>query len=177
MLWLLGGVSKLKGEPADADSERRIAIAGPATSVALAVGFFVLSRYSAPGIPPAWRPRCSAGWAGSTACWPRSTSCPPSPSTAGGSCDRSCGVAMVTSGRPPATAARTGTAFGYGMMAVGTVTFFATGAGLNGFAGHGRLRLGLGLPRRGRRVDRTEELRGLRVRDLCLPTRSPCPPG
>ena len=51
VLWLLGGVSKLKGEPADADSERRIAIAGPATSVALAIGFFVLSRIFGAGHP------------------------------------------------------------------------------------------------------------------------------
>ena len=38
-LWLLGGVSKLRGEAADPASELRIAAAGPATSVVLGVAF------------------------------------------------------------------------------------------------------------------------------------------
>jgi Zn-dependent protease len=38
-LWLLGGVSRLDGEVPSAKAEFRIAVAGPATSAALAVGF------------------------------------------------------------------------------------------------------------------------------------------
>jgi Zn-dependent protease len=38
-LWLLGGVSKLGSEPADAGDEFRVAIAGPATTLALAAAF------------------------------------------------------------------------------------------------------------------------------------------
>ena len=38
-LWLLGGVSKLRGEAADPSSELRIAAAGPATSLGLGLGF------------------------------------------------------------------------------------------------------------------------------------------
>jgi Zn-dependent protease len=41
-LWLLGGVSRLGSETPSASAEFRIAIAGPATSVALAVGFGLL---------------------------------------------------------------------------------------------------------------------------------------
>ena len=38
-LWLLGGVARLSKEPTDARTELMVAAAGPATSVALAVGF------------------------------------------------------------------------------------------------------------------------------------------
>ncbi|QBS45327.1 site-2 protease family protein [Nocardia sp. CS682] len=40
VLWLLGGVSELGAEPKDPRSDLRIALAGPLTSLALAVGFF-----------------------------------------------------------------------------------------------------------------------------------------
>ena len=39
-LWLLGGVARLRGEPQTPGAELRIAAAGPAVSVALAVGLF-----------------------------------------------------------------------------------------------------------------------------------------
>jgi len=42
-LWLLGGVSKLEGEPSSAGAEFRIAIVGPLTSFGLAVVFFALA--------------------------------------------------------------------------------------------------------------------------------------
>ncbi|WP_405182769.1 site-2 protease family protein [Nocardia sp. NBC_01377] len=40
VLWLLGGVSELADEPKDARSDLRIALAGPLTSLLLAIGFF-----------------------------------------------------------------------------------------------------------------------------------------
>jgi Zn-dependent protease len=45
-LWLLGGVSRFRSEPSSADSELRIALAGPATSLGLAVGFGALATAS-----------------------------------------------------------------------------------------------------------------------------------
>jgi len=42
-LWLLGGVARLRREPTDARTELMVAAAGPATSVALAVGFGVVA--------------------------------------------------------------------------------------------------------------------------------------
>jgi Zn-dependent protease len=42
-LWLLGGVSRLDGEMPSPGAELRVAVAGPATSVGLAVGFGVLA--------------------------------------------------------------------------------------------------------------------------------------
>ncbi|MGO9873945.1 MAG: site-2 protease family protein [Acidimicrobiia bacterium] len=42
-LWLLGGVSKLGSESANAGDEFRVAIAGPATTLALAAGFGALA--------------------------------------------------------------------------------------------------------------------------------------
>lgn len=42
-LWLLGGVAQLGGEMPSAGVEIRVAAAGPATSVALGVGFFLLA--------------------------------------------------------------------------------------------------------------------------------------
>jgi Zn-dependent protease/predicted transcriptional regulator len=38
-LWMLGGVAKLEGEPSDPGADFRVAVAGPGTSVVLAVGF------------------------------------------------------------------------------------------------------------------------------------------
>ena len=42
-LWLLGGVARLCKEPTDARTELMVAAAGPATSVALAIGFGVVA--------------------------------------------------------------------------------------------------------------------------------------
>lgn len=41
VLWLFGGVSKFTGDPPSAQAELKIAAAGPATSMGIAVGFFV----------------------------------------------------------------------------------------------------------------------------------------
>jgi Zn-dependent protease/CBS domain-containing protein len=46
-LWALGGVSKLGGDPPDAGSELRIAIVGPATSLALGAVLLVVTSVSA----------------------------------------------------------------------------------------------------------------------------------
>ena len=170
VLWLLGGVSKLKGEPADADSERRIAIAGPATSVALAIGFFVLSRVFGAG-HPASLAAAVFGWLGWINGLLAVFNLLPAFPLDGGRVLRSFLWRRHGDKRQAtATAARTGTAFGYGMMAVGTVTFFAAGAGLDGLW---LAMVGWFLVSASRAEaamsDRTEELRGLRVRDVMTP--------
>ncbi len=48
-LWLLGGVSRFESDPPSADSELRISIAGPLTSLALALSFGLLERLSEAG--------------------------------------------------------------------------------------------------------------------------------
>jgi len=44
VLWLFGGVSRLRTDPATADAELKMAVAGPATSAVIAVAFLGLSR-------------------------------------------------------------------------------------------------------------------------------------
>lgn len=44
VLWLFGGVSQLKADAATADVELRVAAAGPAMSIAIALGFFGVTR-------------------------------------------------------------------------------------------------------------------------------------
>jgi Zn-dependent protease/CBS domain-containing protein len=53
-LWLLGGVSRIEEEPATPSDDLRIALAGPAASIGIAVGGFVIAfsadRLGAPGL-------------------------------------------------------------------------------------------------------------------------------
>ena len=102
-LWLLGGVSKLEGEPSSAGAEFRIAVVGPLTSLGLAGLFFVLAGGAAGLALPdlvvgtlAWLVghQSHAG-----AC---STCCPPTRSTVGGCCGRWCGSATPIAWPPPA---------------------------------------------------------------------------
>ena len=170
VLWLLGGVSKLKGEATDADSERRIAIAGPATSVVLAAGFFVVSRVFGAG-HPASLAAAVFGWLGWVNGLLAVFNLLPAFPLDGGRVLRS--VLWRRHGdkrQATQTAARTGTAFGYGMMAAGTVTFFATGAGLNGLwlAMVGWFLVSASRAEAATSA-RTEAFRGLRVRDVMTP--------
>jgi len=52
-LFIFGGVSQTKSEPDDPWMEFRMALAGPALSIALAVGFWVLARITALAMGPA----------------------------------------------------------------------------------------------------------------------------
>jgi Zn-dependent protease/CBS domain-containing protein len=63
VLWLLGGVSKFRSDATEARDEFHISIAGPATSVGLAAGFFVLSRLAAIGHPASLL-AAGLGWLG-----------------------------------------------------------------------------------------------------------------
>jgi Zn-dependent protease/CBS domain-containing protein len=132
VLWLLGGVSKLKGEAADPDTERNIAVAGPATSVALALAFFVLSRLFGAGHPASLAAGVF-GWLGWINGLLAVFNLLPAFPLDGGRILRS--VLWRHNGdkrRATTTAARTGGAFGYGMIAIGVVGFVASRGGLDG---------------------------------------------
>jgi Zn-dependent protease len=132
VLWLLGGVSKLKGEAADPKTEQRIAIAGPATSVILAVAFFVLSRVFG-AAHPASLAAGVFGWLGWINGLLAVFNLLPAFPLDGGRVLRS--VLWRHHGDKPRatmTAARIGRAFGYAMITIGIVGFFATGLGVNG---------------------------------------------
>ena len=132
VLWLLGGVSKLKGDAADPVSEQRITIAGPATSVALAIGFFILSRVFVDG-HPASLAAAVFGWLALINGLLAVFNLLPAFPLDGGRILRS--VLWSRNGdkqRATATAARIGGAFGYGMIVIGILAFLGTGLGLNG---------------------------------------------
>jgi Zn-dependent protease len=61
-LWLLGGVSKLGSEPRDARDEFRVAIAGPATTLALAAVFGILAVAFDAVVAPGTLLPTVAGW-------------------------------------------------------------------------------------------------------------------
>ncbi len=170
VLWLLGGVSKLKGEAADPTAEQRIAIAGPATSVAMAIGFFVLSRIFGAG-HPASLAAAVFGWLGWINGLLAVFNLLPAFPLDGGRVLRS--VLWRRSGdkrQATITAARTGGVFGYGMMALGIVGFFATGVGLTGLwlALVGWFLLSASRSEAAASVT-ADKLRGLRVGDVMTP--------
>jgi Zn-dependent protease/CBS domain-containing protein len=127
VLWLLGGVSKLDGEPVDPDVEVRIAGAGPATSLALAVAFFVLSRLAGTGLLAA-----GLGWLG----WINGLLAvfnllPAFPLDGGRVLRALLWRHYGDKARATSTAANVGRIFGLGFIAVGVLGFVATSLGLS----------------------------------------------
>jgi Zn-dependent protease/CBS domain-containing protein len=127
VLWLLGGVSKLDGEPVDPDVEVRIAGAGPATSLALAFGFFVLSRLAGTGLLAA-----GLGWLGWINGLLAVFNLLPAFPLDGGRVLR----AMLwrhygDKARATSAAADVGRIFGFGFIAVGVVGFVGTSLGFS----------------------------------------------
>jgi Zn-dependent protease len=132
VLWALGGVSKFKGDAPDASSELRIAVAGPATSVALAAGFFVSSRLAGIG-HPASLPAAALGWLGWMNGLLAAFNLLPAFPLDGGRVLRS--MLWHHNGDKLAatrTAARVGEVFGYGFVAIGVVGLFFGGFLFNG---------------------------------------------
>jgi Zn-dependent protease len=126
VLWLLGGVSKLNGEPMDPDVEVRIAAAGPATSLALALGFLVLSRLAGTGLLAA-----GLGWLG----WINGLLAvfnllPAFPLDGGRVLRALLWRHYGNKDRATSRAADVGRVFGFGFIAVGVVGFLATSLGL-----------------------------------------------
>jgi Zn-dependent protease len=170
VLWLLGGVSKLQGEPADARTELEVAAAGPATSMGLALVFFALSRLAGIGHPSSLL-AAGLGWLG----WVNGAlavfNLVPAFPLDGGRVLR----ALVWGRRGDKRAAtdlaaRMGRAFGYGFIAVGVVSALATSYG---FSGLWLALIGWFLVTASRQQAqssvRATELTGVRVADAMVP--------
>jgi Zn-dependent protease/CBS domain-containing protein len=132
VLWVLGGVSKLRGEPADPRDELRIAIVGPATSLALALGFFGLSRLAGAD-QSASLVAGAFGWLG----WVNAAlgvfNLVPALPLDGGRVLRSLlWRHWGRKQRATVIAAGAGRVFGFGFMALGVAGFLAGIAGLSG---------------------------------------------
>jgi Zn-dependent protease len=127
-LWLLGGVARMKGYPKAASDELRFALAGPAVTLAIAVGFGALAAVLPASAPGALRALVAyqvyvnaailvfnllpafpldGGRVARALIWGRS-----------GDLDRSTAIA-----------ARIGRGFGYGMIGVGIFATFAGAVG------------------------------------------------
>jgi Zn-dependent protease len=129
VLWLLGGVSKLRGEPADPGTELAVAAAGPATSMGLALVFFALTHLAGHGGLAAG----AFGWLG----WVNGAlavfNLIPAFPLDGGRVLRSLLWRHNGDKRGATTlAARLGQAFGYGFIGVGVLGALATTLGLSG---------------------------------------------
>jgi Zn-dependent protease/CBS domain-containing protein len=135
VLWVLGGVSKLKGEAADPGGELRIAVAGPAASLALAAGFFALSLLTGAGSPNSLL-AAAFGWLG----WINAAlgvfNLVPALPLDGGRVLRSA-LWWHHGDKQRATnlAARSGQAFGFGFIGLGIVAFVTGIAGFGGLSG------------------------------------------
>jgi Zn-dependent protease len=132
VFWLFGGMTKLKGEAADADDEQHVALAGPATSLALAAAFLVLSRLFGAG-QQASLPAVVFGWLG----WLNGVLAifnllPAFPLDGGRVLRAALWRHHGDKQRATATAARVGGSFGYGMIAIGAVGFFVSGGSFTG---------------------------------------------
>jgi len=132
VLWLLGGMSKLRGDANSASDENRISIVGPATSAALALVFFVLSRIAGAG-HPASLAAAVLGWLGWLNGLLAAFNLVPAFPLDGGRVLRAL-VWHFTGDKQRATrvAAAAGTAFGYGFIALGVVGFVFGGGSFNG---------------------------------------------
>ncbi len=129
VLWLFGGVSRLKGEAATARTELRVALAGPATSLALGLAFWAVTvAIGGRGSLVA----AATGWLGWINAILAVFNLAPAFPLDGGRVLRA--LLWQRSGdRPAATAAagRAGEAFAYLLVAFGLLAFFG-GAGIGG---------------------------------------------
>jgi Zn-dependent protease len=132
VLWVLGGVSKLKSDAVDAAGELRIAIAGPATSLALGLGFFGLSRLAAVGEPGSLLAG-TLGWLGWVNALLAAFNLLPAFPLDGGRVLRS--LLWRYHGdkrRATSVAAWSGRLFGFGFVGLGLLAFAFGGGGISG---------------------------------------------
>jgi len=132
VLWLLGGMSKLRGDANSASDEERISIVGPATSAALGMAFFVLSRIAGAGHPASLL-AAVLGWLGWLNGLLAAFNLVPAFPLDGGRVLRAF-VWRRTGDKERAThvAAATGRAFGYGFVALGIAGFLFGGGSFDG---------------------------------------------
>jgi len=129
VLWLFGGVSRLKGEAATARTELRVALAGPATSLGLGLAFWALTVAIDGHVALL---AAAIGWLGWVNAVLAVFNLAPAFPLDGGRVLRA--VLWQRSGdkaAATATAGRAGSAFGYLLMAFGLLAFFG-GAGVGG---------------------------------------------
>ena len=128
VLWLFGGVSRLKGEAATPDTELSVALVGPATSLGLALVFWGLTLVAGRSSLLA----AATGWLGWINGMLGVFNLAPAFPLDGGRVLRA--ILWRRHGdktRATASAARAGQTFGYMLIAVGLLEFLA-GAGLGG---------------------------------------------
>ncbi len=170
VLWLLGGVSKLRGEADRARDEERIAIVGPATSVVLALVFFGLSRLFG-AVHSASLPAAVFGWLGWLNGLLALFNLVPAFPLDGGRVLRAV-VWRFTGDKRRSTkiAATTGSAFGYGFIALGVAGFVFGGGSFDGLwlAVIGWFLVSASRAEANASA-RAGELRGLVVRDVMTP--------
>jgi len=168
-LWLLGGVARLDGDIPSAGAELRIAVAGPATSLGLAVGFGVLATAVAALDAPALVVSAIAWLAVVNAVLAVFNLAPAAPLDGGRVLAAALWAYHGDRERATIGAARAGTVFGWLLVVFGVSSFLTGGAiglwpALLGWflvnaakaeAVHARVRRGL---------------RGLTVADAMLPT-------
>jgi Zn-dependent protease len=132
VLWLLGGMSKLRGDADSASDEYHISVVGPATSLALALAFFVLSRIVGAG-HSAGLASAVLGWLGWLNGLLAVFNLVPAFPLDGGRVLRAL-IWRHTGDKRRATraAAAAGTAFGYGFIALGVAGFIFGGGSFNG---------------------------------------------
>jgi Zn-dependent protease len=166
VLWLLGGVSKFKTEAADATDELRVALAGPAMSLLLALCFFLLSRWAGLAGPTSLL-AAAFGWLGWINALLALFNLLPAFPLDGGRVLRS--ALWSRSGdkqRATRTAAKVGEVFGYGFMVLGLLGLFVGGYFFDGLwlAAIGWF-LATGAKAEAQASEQSSELAGLTVRD------------
>ena len=125
-LWMLGGMSSLESEPRDASTELRVALAGPATSAAVALGSLVVAVVAS-GLRRRPRGRRGVGLARHDQRHPRRVQ--PRARGAARRWPHPHRDAVAPAGRPrqrhPQRRTRAGRVFGYVLIALGLLEFAA----------------------------------------------------
>jgi len=167
VLWLFGGVSRLKGEAATPRTELRVALAGPATSLGLAASFWAITVAAGGG---ASLLAAVTGWLGWINAILAVFNLAPAFPLDGGRVLR----ALLwrhhgDKARATASAGRAGEAFGYVLISLGLLEFLAGG----GLGGLWLVFLGWFLLLAARAEAATSagdaELAGLRISDIMTP--------
>lgn len=176
-LWMFGGVSRLRGEAPDARSELRMAVVGPLTSLVIGVAL-IGAMVGAAALDGPEVAVTALAWLGMMNVALAIFNMLPAYPLDGGRVLRA--VLWMRRGdqaRATAIAARSGVAFGYGLMALGAVGFLAgLGAGGIWLVFVGWIVLNAARAERAQ-FEMHRLLRGVRVRDVMTPRPVTAPSG